>query len=246
MRIRGLSEAGLTRLHEAMAGQLNAGRAPGMVLGLSRGDDAHIDAIGAMALEGGQPIRPDTLFRITSMTRPITAVATLLLIEEGRLALDEPVDRLLPELSDRQVLRNLDGPIDDTVAAERPITVRDLLTFRGGFGMILAKPSEYPILEAEETLDLRSVGPPTPVTPHRADEWLRRMGTLPLMDQPGDQWRYSTGSLILGVLIARAAERAVESFYRERIFDPLGMHDAGFRVPASEHHRLAPCYREME
>jgi len=242
----GLSKAGSTRLHQAMADQVDAGRAPGMVLALSRGDDIHIDAIGAAALEGGEPIRPDTIFRITSMTRPVTAVATLLLIEQGGLSLDEPVDRLLPELSDRQVLRTLDGPIDDTVAAERPITVRDLLTFRGGFGTILAPASEYPILEAEEALELRSVGPPTPVTPHRPDEWLRRMGTLPLMDQPGEQWRYNTGSLILGVLIARVAGRPVESFYREHIFDPLGMHDTGFQVPANGLHRLAPCYQEVE
>ncbi len=246
MHIRGLSKAGLTQLHEDMAALVGAGRVPGMVLALSRGDDVHIDALGATAVDDTEPIRADAIFRITSMTRPITAVATLLLVEEGRLALDEPVDRLLPELADRRVLRRLDGPVDDTVAAKRPITVRDLLTFRGGFGTILARPSDYPILEAEAALDLRSVGPPIPVTPHSPDEWLRRMGTLPLMDQPGEQWRYSTGSQILGVLVARAADQAVDSFYRERIFDPLGMKDTGFWVPAAENHRLAPCYQEAD
>jgi len=246
MQTLGLSKAGLEQLRELMAGHVDAGRVPGLVLGLSRGGDVYTDPIGTVAAGGGEPMRPDAIFRITSMTRPVTAVATLMLVEQGRLALDEPVDRLLPELTGRRVLRRLNGPVDDTVPAERPVTVRDLLTFRAGFGMILASPDEYPILQAEQALELRSVGPPTPVTPHDADEWLRRMGTLPLMDQPGEQWRYNTGSQILGVLIARAAGQPAETFYREHIFGPLGMNDTGFRVPASEQHRLVPCYQEAD
>ncbi|HLY82227.1 MAG TPA: serine hydrolase domain-containing protein, partial [Acidimicrobiales bacterium] len=163
----------------------------------------------------------------------------------GRLSLDEPVDRLLPELAGRRVLRRLNGPVDDTVAAARPITVRDLLTFRAGFGMILAPPTEYPILQAEQSLELMSVGPPIPVTPHGPDEWMRRMGTLPLMHQPGEQWGYNTGSQILGVLIARAAGQPPEVFYRTRIFDPLGMDDTAFVVPATKLHRLVPLYQEV-
>ncbi len=244
MRTQGLSKVGLEHLHEVMAGHVGAGRVPGLVLALSRGDDVHTDAIGVAAVGGSEPIRPDAIFRITSMTRPVTAVATLMLVEQGRLALDEPVGRLLPELAGRRVLRHLNGPVDDTVAAERPVTVRDLLTFRSGFGMILASPDEYPILQAEQALELRSVGPPTPGTPHDPDEWLRRMGSLPLMDQPGGQWRYNTSSQVLGVLVARASGQPAEAFYAERIFGPLGMHDTGFRVPAAELHRLVPCYQE--
>jgi CubicO group peptidase (beta-lactamase class C family) len=244
MRSQGLSKAGLEHLHEVMAGHVRAGRVPGLVLGLSRGDDAHIDAIGTAAVGGTEPMRPDAIFRITSMTRPVTAVATLMLVERGRLELDEPVDRLLPELAGRRVLHRLNGPVGDTVPADRRVTVRDLLTFRAGFGMILAPPDEYPILQAERALELSSVGPPTPVTPHGPDEWLRRLGTLPLMDQPGVQWRYNTWSQILGVLVARAAGQPAEAFYREHIFDPLGMNDTGFQVPASELQRLAPCYQE--
>ena len=245
MRTSGLPKAGLTRLHEVMTGQVSAGHAPGLVLALSRGGDVHVDGIGTASADGREPIRPDAIFRITSMTRPVTAVATLQLVQDGRLALDEPVDRLLPELAGRRVLRHLDGAVDDTVAADRPVTVRDLLTFRAGFGIILAPPDDYPILAAEQALELRSAGPPTPVTPHGPGEWLRRMGTLPLMDQPGQQWRYSTGSQILGVLIARAAGQPVESFYQERIFGPLGMDDTGFWVPAAQLHRLVPCYQEV-
>jgi len=242
MSSKGLSKAGLEHFHEVMAGHVAAGRVPGLVLGLSRGDDVHVDAIGTAAV-GGEPIRPDAIFRITSMTRPVTAVATLILVERGKLSLDEPVDRVLPELAGRQVLRRLDGPVNDTVPAGRPVTVRDLLTFRAGFGTILAPPDEYPILQAEQALELSSVGPPTPITPHGPEEWLRRLGTLPLMDQPGVQWRYNTGSQILGVLVARAAGQPAEAFYREQIFDPLGMNDTGFQVPASAVHRLVPCYQ---
>jgi CubicO group peptidase (beta-lactamase class C family) len=246
MSTRGLSKAGLEHLHEVMAGHVDAGRVPGLVLALSRAGEVHTDAIGTAAVGGSEPIRPDAIFRITSMTRPVTAVVTLMLVEQGRLALDEPVDRLLPELAGRRVLRRLDGPVDDTLSADRPVTVRDLLTFRSGFGMILALPDEYPILQAEQALELRSVGPPTPATPHDPDEWLRRMGTLPLMDQPGEQWRYNTSAQILGVLVARAAGQPAETFYAERIFGPLGMNDTGFRVPASKLGRLVPCYQETD
>jgi CubicO group peptidase (beta-lactamase class C family) len=246
MGTRGLSKDGLARLHDAMAAQVAGGGVPGLVLAVSRGEDVCIDAVGSAAVGAAEPMAPDAIFRMTSMTRPITAVATLLLVEEGRLGLDEPVDRLLPELADRRVLRHLNGPVDDTVPAQRPITVRDLLTFRAGFGIILAPPSEYPVLVAEQALDLRSAGPPTPATPYGPDEWMRRMGTLPLMSQPGEVWRYATGSQILGVLVGRAAGQPVESFYRERIFDPLGMADTGFVVPAGKLDRLVPCYQEAD
>src|SRR5262249_47781955 len=166
MTTGGLSKAGLELLHEAMAGYVAAGRVPGLVLGLSRGGEVHTDAIGTTAAGGSEPMRPDAIFRITSMTRPVTAVAALLLVQDGTLALDEPIGRLLPELAGRPVLRRLNAPLDETVPADRPVTVRDLLTFRSGFGMILAPPSEYPILAAEQALELSSVGPPTPATPH--------------------------------------------------------------------------------
>jgi CubicO group peptidase (beta-lactamase class C family) len=243
MASRGFSKAGLGRLHEAMAAHVDAGQLLGMVYALSRGDEVHVEAVGTAEVGGGRAMQSETIFRITSMTRPITALATLLLVAERRLALDEPVDSLLPELADRRVLRRVNGPIDDTVPADRRITVRDLLTFRGGFGMILAPPSEYPILLAEQALQLSSLGPPVPVTPHPPDEWMRAMGTLPLMDQPGTQWRNNTDSQILGVLIARASGQPVESFYKERILAPLGMQDTSSQAPES---RLAPIYQEVD
>jgi CubicO group peptidase (beta-lactamase class C family) len=163
-------------------------------------------------------------------------------VEECKLRLDEPVDRWLPELADRKVLKRIDGPLDDTIPADRPITVRDLLTFRLGLGMIMVPSRDYPIQKALDELGIVGFGPPNPSAPHDPDEWMRRLGTLPLMHQPGERWMYNTGSYVLGVLIARAAGRSLESFLRERIFAPLGMKDTSFSVPPAEIHRLTPAY----
>jgi CubicO group peptidase (beta-lactamase class C family) len=186
-------------------------------------------------------MRRDTIFRISSMTKPIVAVATMLLVEDCTLRLDDPVDRLLPELADRRVLRRLDGPLDDTVPADRPISVRDLLTFRMGFGQMLASPDAYPILRAAEEFQI-GMGPPNPAAMPAPDEWIARLGTLPLMHQPGERWMYNTGADVLGVLIARASGQPLDVFLRERIFEPLSMRDTAFWVPEAKLDRLATCY----
>jgi CubicO group peptidase (beta-lactamase class C family) len=241
MKTGGLSKARLDRMHEVMARYVERGEVPGIVTLLCRRDEVHADAIGIKAIGGSDPIRRDTIFRIASMTKPITAVAAMILVEECKLRLDEPVDRLLPELADRRVLRRLDGPLGDTVPASRPISLRDLLTFRLGFGIVMAPPGTYPIQTATSEL-LLGQGPPRPQTPSVPDEWIRRLGTLPLMHQPGEKWMYHTGSDVLGVLIARAAGQPLEVFLRERIFEPLGMKDTAFSVPAKKLDRLATSY----
>jgi CubicO group peptidase (beta-lactamase class C family) len=228
-------------MHDVMGGYVERGEVPGLVTLVSRRGEAHVDAIGTKALGGSGPMQRDTIFRIASMTKPITAVATMILVEECKLRLDEPVDRLLPEMANRWVLKRLDGPLDDTVPANRPITVRDLLTFRMGFGMVMAPPGTYPIQKATDE-QLLGQGPPAPATPPAPDEWIRRLGTLPLMHQPGEKWMYHTGSDVLGVLIARASGQALETFLRERLFEPLGMKDTGFSVPAAQIDRLATAY----
>lgn len=241
MHTGGLSEARLDRMHNTMAGYVERGDVPGIVTLLSRRGEVHVDAIGTLSVGGNDPIRRDTIFRISSMTKPITAVAAMILVEECTLRLDDPVDRLLPELADRKVLTRLDGPLDDTVPAHRSITLRDLLTFRMGFGQVMASPDTYPILQAASDLEI-GMGPPSPATTPPPDEWLRRLGTLPLMHQPGERWMYNTGSDVLGVLIARASGQPLETFLRERIFAPLGMKDTGFSVPAGKIDRLATSY----
>jgi CubicO group peptidase (beta-lactamase class C family) len=231
-------------MHGVMAGHVERG-VPGLVTLISRRGDVHVEAIGTKAAGGpgvgNGPMGRDTIFRIASMSKPITAAATMILVEECRLRLDDPVDRLLPELADRKVLRRLDGPLEDTVPAHRPITVRDLLTFRLGFGMVMAPPDSTPILKALGERDLGQ-GPPSPASTPAPDEWIRRLGMLPLMHQPGERWMYHTGSEVLGVLIARASGQPFETFLRARLFEPLGMKDTGFSVPAAKLDRLATSY----
>ncbi|MGH6910807.1 MAG: serine hydrolase domain-containing protein, partial [Phenylobacterium sp.] len=208
---------GLAKLRAGLERHIAQGYAPGVVALISRGDQTHILPLGAKAFGDPAPMPRDALFRIASMTKPITAAAVLMLIEDGKLRLDEPVERLLPELGDRKVLRRLDGPLKDTVPARRPITVEDLLTFREGFGIVFAEPGSTPILRAIEELGMTGFGPPNPTQPFGPDEWMKRLGTLPLMHQPGERWMYTTGSDIQGVLIARASGQTLPAFLQARI-----------------------------
>jgi CubicO group peptidase (beta-lactamase class C family) len=241
MRDGGLSAERLKRLHDVMTGYVERGEVPGLVTLVARRGEGHVDAIGAMAAGSEEPMRRDTIFRISSMTKPITAAAAMILIEECALRLDEPVHRLLPELANRRVLKRPDADLDDTVPAHRPITVRDLLTFTMGLGIVAAAPGTVPIADALAELELGQ-GMPSPQTPPAPDEWIRRLGTLPLMYQPGERWMYNTGSDVLGVLIERASGQPFETFLKERIFDPLGMKDTGFDVIWDRTGRLATSY----
>jgi CubicO group peptidase (beta-lactamase class C family) len=241
MSSAGLSKTRLGRLRDVMASYVERGEVPGLVTLISRRGETHVEALGTKALDSSDRVERDTIFRIASMTKPITAAAAMILVEECKLRLDDPVDRLLPELADRRVLKRLDGPLDDTESAKRPITLRDLLTFRMGFGIVMAPPGTYPIQTAVDDLELGQ-GPPQPSLPPAPDEWIRRLGTLPLMHQPGEKWVYHTGSDVLGVLIARASGQPFETFLGERIFEPLGMKDTGFCVLASKLDRLATAY----
>ena len=229
-------------MHHMMEGYVERGELPGLVTLVSRRGEVVVDAIGTMAADGAEPLGRETIFRISSMTKPVTAVATMILLEECLLRLDEPVDRLLPELAGNRVLKGIDGPLEDTVPAARPITVRDLLTFCMGFGIIMAEPGSTPLLRAMSGLRLGQ-GPPDPQEPPGGDEWIRNLGPLPLVHQPGEGWMYNTGSDVLGVLIARASGRPCEAFLRERVFEPLGMSDTGFSVPGDDSGRLATVYR---
>jgi len=239
MSASGLSLAWVDRFRTVMAGHVTQGTVPGLVALVSRWDDLHVETMGQLAISGQAMMQRDTIFRIASMTKPIAAVAAMMLIEECKLRLDDPVDPLLPELADRRVLTSMDARLDDTVPAKRAITLRDLLTFRLGIGAVMAPPDRYPIAAAMAEAGL-APGPHVPtLTP---DEWMRRLGRLPLIHQPGDAWMYHTGSDILGVLIARVTGRHLGDFLAERLFEPLGMKDTGFHVPIDKRHRFATSY----
>jgi CubicO group peptidase (beta-lactamase class C family) len=239
-----LSGKGLARLHDSMAAHVAAGRVPGLVTLVARGDDVHIDTVGTPSFVDDAPLARDAIFRIASLTKPITAVATMSLVEEGVLRLEDPIDELVPELANRRVLRAIDAELTDTVPANRRITLEDLLSFRFGFGSVMAPPGSYPIQRAEAALGLQSIGgPPWPPVRHDVDEWIGALGTLPLMYQPGAQWLYNSSAQVLGVLLARACGEAVESVLRTRVFEPLGMIDTGFTVRPEQLRRLTTAYR---
>ncbi|HEX4725285.1 MAG TPA: serine hydrolase domain-containing protein [Pseudonocardiaceae bacterium] len=239
MTTAGPANARRRRTHDVLAGYVDRGEIPGLVALTCRRGETHVDTIGTLSL-GGQPVTRDAIFRISSMTKPVIAAATMILVEECVLRLDDPVDRWLPELADRQVLTSIAAPVTEMVPAQRPITVRDLLTFRMGFGLILAPPQTYPI---QATIaELHIGGAPAPDELPEPDEWLRQLGTLPLLHQPGEKWLYGTGSNVLGALLARATGQALGTFLHERIFAPLGMIDTSFSVPSGKLDRFATSY----
>jgi CubicO group peptidase (beta-lactamase class C family) len=231
------SKDGLQQVDAAVRRHVESGAAPGAVALVARGEAVHVTTAGRMALDGPAVAR-DAIFRIASMTKPFTAVAAMMLVEEGKLQIDEPVARLLPELENRRVLRTLASPIDDTVPAARPITVEDVLTFRLGWG-VLFEP-DLPIQQA--VAGVPGFGMPDPSSPYTPDSFMQRLGELPLMAQPGERWLYTVGSNVLGVLVARAAGKPLDAVIAERICGPLGLTDTAFWVPAEKRGRFVTAY----
>ena len=235
----GFSPERLDRMRAAMQHHVDHGWAPGLVTSIHHRGLQHVEAIGTMAFDNDAPMRRDTIFRLASMTKPITAVAAMMLVEACRMRLDDPVDEWLPELANRKVLRTFESPLDDTVPARRAITVRDLLTFRSGYGEVGFVSPGCPLQKAmmEARLPLTEwIFAGTP------DEFMRRLGALPLAFQPGERWLYHMSAEVLGVLISRVSGMPLGRFLGERLFEPLGMKDTAFHVPEGRMDRLPPCY----
>lgn len=237
----GFDRRRLAQLRGAMNTYVDRAEVPGLVWLVARGRTVETGAAGLLDLESGSPAQVDSIFRISSMTKPVTAAAAMILVDEGRLRLDDPIDRLLPELADRRVLVGPGWSLSDTVPAARPISVRDLLTFRMGLGADLSTGRPQPSMIRAAELGL-GVGPPAPARVPDPDEYLRRLATLPLEHQPGARWLCHTGADVLGVLIARASNRSFQQVLDETVFGPLGMTDTGFSVPADKLTRFGPSY----
>ena len=234
----GFSPKRLTRVREVLERYVDAGYVPGAIAVIARHGEVHIEALGTLAFEGAgaeTPMAADTICRTGSMTKPIVAACAMTLVEDCTLRLDDPVDEFLPELTDMRVLADPNGPLDDTVPANRPITLRDLLTFTLGTGMVPAEPGTIPIADALRALHDEPEPPP--------DEWIRRAGALPLVYQPGERWMYHTAANVTGVLIARATGMSFGDALRERICGPLGMTDTGFSVAGENISRLSTAYQ---
>jgi CubicO group peptidase (beta-lactamase class C family) len=236
------SELGLARFGRIARSHVADDGVPGLVALVGRGEQVHVEVHGSLSI-GGAPMRRDSLFRISATSKPITGAVTLALVREGLLDIDEPVDRLLPELANRRVLRHVDGPLHDTVPASRAITARDLLTFTFGFGVAVemyAAEEDWPIVVAESELPLATIGPPDPERQPGPDAWMAALGSLPLIAQPGERWLYNTSASVLGVLASRAAGVPIAEVYRSRLFEPLGMQDTAFF--AADTARLTTAY----
>ena len=235
-RAHGFDPARLAGIRPALQAYVDSAELAGIVTLTSRGGETvQAEALGWSDIETGTPMRADTLFRIASMTKPITSAAALMLVDEGRIDLDDPIARWVPELAALRVLRDPAGPLHDSVAAGRPITVEDLLTHRSG--LAYAPFSEGPLKQAyEETL-----GDPG-MNRMSVDQWLAALGTLPLAHQPGERFHYGHSSDVLGFLVGRVEGRPFREVLRERIFAPLGMADTDFWLPQEKRSRLASLY----
>ncbi|MEV6413222.1 serine hydrolase domain-containing protein [Kribbella sp. NPDC051718] len=229
----------MTVLRKEMDGFVASGALPGAVIAISSPAGEWVSAVGSSGLGG--PLQADAVVRISSMTKPLAAALTHQLAADGVLTLESPITEWLPELADRRVVRRLDGPVDDTVPAEREATVDDLLTMRLGFGFAFEVDS-CPVADLAMARGL-GMGPPLPsAVQHTPDEWISQFATLPLMEQPGRHWRYDLAYSVLGVLLARAAGKPLPELLSERLLQPLGMGDTGFAVPEHARERLVPCF----
>ncbi|QMU79475.1 beta-lactamase family protein [Streptacidiphilus sp. PB12-B1b] len=231
--------AGLGDLLGARVG-VGAGAVPGAVGLVARGGRVEVAAVGSVDVQGSAPMARESIARIASITKPVTAAAAMVLVDEGRMALDDPVRRWLPELASPVVVRTPGSELDDVVPAVRPITVLDLLTFRAGYGF----PSDFSLPAVAPLFSVLLQGPPQPQAVPEPDAWMAALAGIPLLHQPGEAWLYNTCADILGVLIARVAGQPLEEFLAERLFDPLGMVDTGFAVPAARLDRFTGYYRE--
>jgi CubicO group peptidase (beta-lactamase class C family) len=227
-------------LHGVLDPYVTEGEVAGAVALIAQQDRVDVGIAGNVDLEGSAPMARDTLFRIASITKPITSAAAMVLVEDGRMGLDDPVASWLPEIASPQVVRTPASPLDDVVPAVRPITVRHLLASRAGWGF----PDDFSLPAIQPLLTELGQGPmPVDLSP---EAWMARLALVPLLHQPGDGWLYNTSYDILGVLIARVSGRPLPEFMAERLFEPLGMADTGFSLPSGARDRLAAYYRHSE
>lgn len=236
-----LTDEGLEALGKVIDGHVGPDRVPGLVALVANESQVHQVVAGELGV-GGPPVSADSLWRISSTTKPLTAITTLALVDEGLIDLDEPVDRLLPELADRRVLTRMDGPLADTVPAKRAITARDLLNFTFGFGMaveMFASPQPWPAVVAYERLG--TFGPPDPDAPPDQDTWMAGFSELPLLAQPGERWLYNEGAILAGILCSRAAEAPFPEVLHSRLLEPLSLGNTAFWTDQPT--RLATAYR---
>jgi CubicO group peptidase (beta-lactamase class C family) len=227
----------MSDLHGLLQTYVSKGTLPGAVGLVADGDRTEVAAVGSASL-GGAPMTRDSIFRIASITKPITAASVLMLVDDGQIALEDPVRQWLPELAEPAVVRTPASAIDDVVPAIRPITVSDLLSSTAGYGFA----SDFSLPAVQRLFSVQKDGrePQSFLPP---DEWMAELATIPLVYQPGEAWLYDTCSTLQGVLVTRVSGQSLPDFMAERVFGPLGMADSAFEVPAAQRHRFTSYYR---
>jgi len=227
----------MAELSDILGRHVRDGALPGAVGLVVRGGRAEVAAVGSASV-GGAPMTRESIFRIASITKPITAASVMMLVEDGRIALDDPVDEWLPELAKPSVVRTPASEVDDVVPAARPITVFDLLTSRAGYGFA----SDFTLPAVQRLFSVQKDGREVQSFP-APDVWMAELAKIPLLYQPGEGWLYDTCSTVQGVLVARVSGQSLPEFMAERVFGPLGMTDSAFEVPAGKRDRFTSSYR---
>ena len=236
----GFDMEALEHAPDALQSAIDSGDlAGGLTLIWRKGEVVQVALRGKRDLARDLPMERDTLFRIASMTKPVTTVAALMLMEQGKLSLSDPITKWAPEFADMRVMKNAEGAIDDTVPADRDITIEDLMTHRSG--LAYAFTAVGPIAHAyQDALGDVLNGGAAP------DAWMKALGDLPLLYQPGDRFFYSLSTDVLGFIVGRIAGTGFREFLVERIFQPLGMTDTDFYIPPDKRDRAAIVYRMVE
>ncbi len=240
VNVSGFSPEGLAQIGPTLKAVVDNGYLSGVVTLLWRnGEIADVTTVGQRDLTSGAPMTRDTLFRIASMTKPVTSVVALMLMQEGKLRLEDPITKWAPEFSDMVVLKDAEGPLDQTYPAPRGITIDDLMTHRSG--LAYAFTSLGPIAQAhQDTLgDVLN-------SSHEPDVWMKALGGLPLSYAPGERFHYSHATDVLGFIIGRIEGKPFRDVLFERVFEPLGMVDTDFWVPPEKRDRAAVVYRYEE
>ncbi|MFI6683882.1 serine hydrolase domain-containing protein [Streptomyces sp. NPDC050485] len=229
----------MTELQHILETYVEKGTVPGAVGLVARGERVEVAAAGSRDIAATTPMTRESIVRIASISKPVTAAAVMTLVDDGRIALDDAIGTWLPELASPMVVRTPSAPVYDVVPAARPITVGDLLTSRAGYGF----PSEFSLPAVTPLFSELHQAPPRPQLVPAPDEWLARLSRIPLLHQPGEAWLYNTCSDLQGILVSRVSGRTLPEFLAERLFEPLGMADTGFAVPADRLDRFTSLYQ---
>jgi len=229
----GLDSEQLAKIEPFFRGRVERGEIAGIVTLVARqGKIAHFSAVGYQDVVREIPMERDTIFRIYSMTKPIASTALMMLYQDGLFQLTDPLSKFIPEFANLRVLRTPNGPLDETVALERPPTVQDVLRHTAGFSHGLGT-SEY---------DRNFVGSGIFSTETSLEEMMTLLSEIPLMNQPGSQYRYSVGPDVALRLVEVISGLSAEDYLEQRLFDPLGMDNSGYWVDSDNAHRLAPVH----